>query len=181
VTASVAAETEGLHRLIHQAAQIAGGAPFACVDGAMLISRPSGRRPYVVLASPLRAGQRRVDDRQPAVVVFASDPERTPEFPPARLSRLYGLTPAEAQLALQVAGGHDLREIAATSKRTMNTVRTQLKQVFHKTGVKRQAQLMRLVLQIEGMNMPGGRNHLSQGSGVLPTDPRPLTANANGS
>jgi DNA-binding CsgD family transcriptional regulator len=83
-------------------------------------------------------------------VVFVSDPERTPEIPAARLSRLYDLTPAEAQLAQQLAGGLDLREIAATSNRTMNTVRTQLKQVFRKTGARRQADLVRLMLQAEG-------------------------------
>jgi DNA-binding CsgD family transcriptional regulator len=116
----------------------------------MLISRPSGRRSYIALVSPLTIGRSRIEDRQPAIVVFVSDPERTPELPLDRLSRLYGLTPAEAQLTQQLASGLDLREIAAASNRAMNTVRAQLKQVFHKTGARRQAELVRLVLQAEG-------------------------------
>ena len=150
-------ETGRLHQLISEALHTGNGNGTASSTGsgqaagdAMLISRPSGQRSYMLLVSPLRAGRGPLDDRQPAVAVFVSDPERTPELPTTRLSRLYGLTSAEAQLALQVAGGHDLREIAAMSKRTMNTLRTQLKQVFQKTGTRRQAQLVRLVLQIEG-------------------------------
>jgi DNA-binding CsgD family transcriptional regulator len=107
-------------------------------------------RPYIVLVSPLRAGRRRLDDRQPVAVVFVSDPERVPEVPLDRLMRLYGLTQAEARLAQQLAAGHDLKDIAAATHRTMNTVRTQLKQAFQKTGTSRQAQLVRLVLQMEG-------------------------------
>lgn len=149
LTTAITAETQRLHLLIHQAGQVAGGTTLVS-DDAMLISRPSGRRSYVVLVSPLRAGQHRIDDRHPAVVVFVSDPEQAPELLAVRLSRLYGLTPAEARLALQLAAGHDLKEIATGSRRSMNTVRTQLKQVFQKTGTSRQAQLVRLVSQAEG-------------------------------
>ncbi len=159
VTAAVAAETERLHRLIHQANQLADRATVVRVDDAMLVSRPSGRRPYVVLVTPLQAGRRLVDDRHPAVALFVSDPERMPELPAARLSRLYGLTPAEAQLALQVAGGHDLREIAAMSTRTMNTIRTQLKQIFLKTGTTRQADLVRLLMNTEGITRASDMRH----------------------
>lgn len=150
VTAAVAAETERLHRLIHQANELAGRATVVRIDDAMLISRPSGRRSYVVLVTPLQAGRRLVDDRHPAMALFVSDPERMPELPAARLMRLYGLTPAEAQLALQLAGGFDLKMIAAAMGKTLNTVRTQLKQVFQKTRTKRQAELMRLLSSLEG-------------------------------
>ena len=159
VTATVAAETEQLHRLIHQANKIADSETVVRHDDAMLVSRPSGRRPYVVLVTPLQAGRRLVDDRHPAVALFVSDPERMPELPAARLSRLYGLTPAEAQLALQVAGGHDLREIAAMSTRTMNTIRTQLKQIFLKTGTTRQADLVRLLMNTEGITRASDMRH----------------------
>lgn len=150
LTAALPIETQRLHQLIGEALRTGNGSATDA-GNSMLISRPSGRRSYVVLVSPLRAGQRRINDRQPSAVVFVSDPERAPELPAARLTRIYGLTPTEAQLALQVAGGQDLREITAISRRTMNTVRTQLKQVFQKTGTKRQAQLMRLVLEAEGL------------------------------
>jgi DNA-binding CsgD family transcriptional regulator len=156
LTAALPAETRQLQQLLHDAIQTANGGNTSAPD-AMLIARPSGRRPYVLLVSPLHVNRRRIDDQRPTVVVFASDPEWTPEVPAARLSHLYGLTPAEAQLAQQLASGLDLCEIAEASHRTRNTVRTQLKQVFHKTGTRRQAELVRLVLQAEGAANGDGR------------------------
>jgi len=157
LTAACPSETQRLQRLLAGALHSGNGNGTASSTGsgqaasdALLISRPSGRQPYIVLVSPLGAAQRLPDDRGPAVVVFVSDPERAPALPAARLSRLYGLTPAEAQLMLHLAGGQELKHIAAASQRTMNTMRTQLKQVFHKTGTRRQSQLVRLVLQAEG-------------------------------
>ena len=149
LTTALATETERLRRLVHGAVEAANGAVLAD-GGTTLISRPSGRRPYVAFSSPLQAGQRLIDDRQPAAVLFVADPERTPEIPLNRLMRLYGLTGAEAQLALQLAGGFDLKMIATAMGKTLNTVRSQLKQVFQKTGTKRQAELMRLLSTIEG-------------------------------
>lgn len=149
VIAAVPAEAEQLHRLVRTVVLTAAGQGLASGD-TMLVSRPSGRRPYIVLVCPLRVNRHRLDDRQPAAVAFVSDPERATEVPLDRLMRLYGLTRTEARLVQQLAAGHDLKNIAATSQRTMNTVRTQLKQIFQKTGTSRQAQLVRLVLQVEG-------------------------------
>ena len=156
--AALPAETQRLHQLIHHTVQMSNGASLFCGDS-LLVSRPSGLRPYIVLVSPLRAGRGRLDNRQPAVVVFVSDPERMPEVPLDRLMRLYGLTRAEARLAQQLAGGLDLKEIAATTHRTLNTLRSQLKQVFQKTGTSRQAQLVRLVLLME--EIPNGHSRTS--------------------
>ena len=175
LVAALSDETRRLHQLITEALHTGNGNGTASSTGSgqaagdtMLISRPSGQRSYMLLVSPLRAGRGLLDDRQPTVAVFVSDPERTSEIPTTRLSRLYGLTSAEAQLALQVAGGHDLREIAAMSKRTMNTVRTQLKQVFVKTGARRQSDLVRLVLQ---MDMGQGQEPFARSARrVVPTN-----------
>lgn len=143
------AEDRRLQQLILHSLQTGNGAGMSC-GGSLLVSRPSGKRPYVLLICPLRAGLRRHDDRQPAAVAFVSDPERHPDAPLDRLMTLYGLTRAEAQVAQRLAGGQDLKAIGAATHRTMNTIRTQLKQVFHKTRTSRQAQLVRLVLEIEG-------------------------------
>ena len=54
--------------------------------------------------------------------------------------------PAEADLVRLLAAGHPLEAAAELRGVTMNTVRSQLKQVFAKTDTKRQAELVRLVL-----------------------------------
>ena len=57
------------------------------------------------------------------------------------------LQQAEAVLALKLARGLSLAEISATQNISQHTSRAQLKSVFAKTGVSRQAELVRLVLK----------------------------------
>ncbi len=65
---------------------------------------------------------------------------------PPVLQALYGLTAAEARLALGLAQGRGLDEMAAALGLSRHTVRTQLKQVFAKSGTRRQPELVRLLL-----------------------------------
>ncbi|MFO0726276.1 MAG: helix-turn-helix transcriptional regulator [Myxococcota bacterium] len=57
----------------------------------------------------------------------------------------YGLTPAERRLAKTLADGHTLADAARAFHVSLNTVRTQLQAIFHKTGTHRQAELVRLL------------------------------------
>lgn len=61
------------------------------------------------------------------------------------LMDLFGLTLAEARIASLLAQGHSTRELAAELGITYETARTTIKQIFAKTGVRRQAQLVALV------------------------------------
>ena len=54
---------------------------------------------------------------------------------------------AEARIASMLIDGHSLTEIAGLQGVSLNTVRTQLKSVFVKTGVDRQVDLVRLLGQ----------------------------------
>ena len=62
------------------------------------------------------------------------------------LERLYDLTHAEAELVRLIAEGNSLEQVATARGVTMNTVRSQLKQVFSKTETSRQGELVHLVL-----------------------------------
>lgn len=62
------------------------------------------------------------------------------------LVQLFGLTAAEARIALALGNGARLEDIAADNRLALNTVRCYVKQIFAKTGVRRQAQLVRLVV-----------------------------------
>jgi DNA-binding CsgD family transcriptional regulator len=61
----------------------------------------------------------------------------------AILHDLYGLTRAETRLSIMLLQGATLSEIAQNAGVSLNTVRTQLKSVFAKTGMKRQVDLVR--------------------------------------
>lgn len=58
----------------------------------------------------------------------------------------YLLTPCETQVAKLLAKGHTLKEICEAMKIKHNTGRTHLKHIFAKTGVRRQHELVKLVL-----------------------------------
>jgi DNA-binding CsgD family transcriptional regulator len=63
------------------------------------------------------------------------------------LEALFGLTPAEARLAIRLSRGASLAAVADSHNISQHTARAQLKSVFAKTGVSRQAELVRLVLK----------------------------------
>jgi DNA-binding CsgD family transcriptional regulator len=62
------------------------------------------------------------------------------------LQALFGLTAAEARLALSLAEGKILQDIAQSAHVSINTAKTQLRNAFEKTGTHRQAELVKLVL-----------------------------------
>lgn len=59
-----------------------------------------------------------------------------------RLCARFGLTASEAALAIFLADGGTLTGFAEARRVSQNTVRNQLRQVFDKTGVRRQAELV---------------------------------------
>lgn len=66
----------------------------------------------------------------------------------ALLSVVFGLTNAEARLAAAICEGQDLHTVASTFGVSRQTLRSQLKVVFAKTGARRQAELVARAAQI---------------------------------
>ncbi|MBY0398607.1 MAG: helix-turn-helix transcriptional regulator, partial [Thermoleophilia bacterium] len=58
----------------------------------------------------------------------------------------FGFTPAEAALAVDILAGNDLAASATRRRITRNTARVHLRHLFEKTGTRRQAELVRLLL-----------------------------------
>jgi DNA-binding CsgD family transcriptional regulator len=58
----------------------------------------------------------------------------------------FGLSPAQVRLAALIVDGHDLGAAAEMLGVSVNTVRTQLKRIFEKTGVRSQPALVRALL-----------------------------------
>ncbi len=146
--AGAADENAALHRLIGQAGQTGMGRGLDA-GGALALARPSARRPLAVLVAPFAAArsEQLMPGRRPAVVVLVSDPETTPQPAPEILAQLYGLTAREAALVVLLLDGLDLRDAAERLGLAMNTVRTHLRAVFNKTGTRRQAELVSLLLR----------------------------------
>jgi DNA-binding CsgD family transcriptional regulator len=58
----------------------------------------------------------------------------------------FGLTPSEARLALNLVTGETLRSAAAELHISYETARTQLKSILSKTGTRRQAELVVVIV-----------------------------------
>lgn len=115
--------------------------------GALLVERPSRKRPFSILVSPLKAHPFFLDRHSAAAAVFISDPESQIEAPEQLLFRLYGLTPAESRLALMLMQGCNLSESARRIGIKRNTAHTQLQSIYAKTLVGRQSELIALLLR----------------------------------
>ena len=61
---------------------------------------------------------------------------------------MLGLTTAESRVAVFLAEGRTVPDVAADSERAENSIRTHLKRIHRKLGVSRRADLVRLVLSV---------------------------------
>jgi DNA-binding CsgD family transcriptional regulator len=114
--------------------------------GAMRAHRPSGKRPYTILVSPLSRRYPALSALRPAVCVMILDADAQPVLSIGQLQSVLGLTVAEAHLAARLVTGEDLRSAARALGITYGTARTRLATIFHKTDTKRQAELMKVLL-----------------------------------
>jgi DNA-binding CsgD family transcriptional regulator len=112
-----------------------GGDSLAC-------NRPSGKRPYVIHILPLATE----DPSAARALLVLIDPEQEVEPPKMLIRRLFGLTDAEADVALRVMRGEGLKPISADLALSTATVKSHLQRVFEKTDTHRQAELVRLLL-----------------------------------
>jgi DNA-binding CsgD family transcriptional regulator len=143
--ASSAHEQQQLQQLIANAGQPESLLP-AQSGGVFQLSRAAGLRPLSLLIAPLKHDISHNNFHQPAVLIFITDPEQRMESMEAVLQRLYVLTPAEARLAAIIVQGKNIATAAAKLQVTQNTARTHLKHIFEKTGVRRQSELVQLLL-----------------------------------
>ncbi len=110
--------------------------------GSVAISRPSGRRALAVIANPLPAEYALSPGE---ALLFISDPERRAPALVERLRHLFGLTAAEAEVAVALGHGQDIPEISAARQVKVSTLRDQISSILAKTGTGRQAQLAALI------------------------------------
>ena len=115
---------------------------------ALGITHPDLMAPLPLLVTPMHAHliTSDLDYEGAKVAVFISDPNQQQPISVDSLVSVYNLTPSEAQVAISLANGHSIDEIANLSNHSSHTIRTQLKSVFRKTGVSRQSELMKLLL-----------------------------------
>jgi DNA-binding CsgD family transcriptional regulator/PAS domain-containing protein len=141
-----------LQRLIAGAIETAHGRGGGVGSGgSMALAKRSSPRPYAVLVAPVPEPPPPLSLAGPAAVVLLTDPDHAPETPAQLLRRVYGLTRKEAQLALALAGGATLADAAEGLRIAEGTARRHLAAIFARTGIHRQAELVRLILSLPPM------------------------------
>ncbi|MDB5949686.1 MAG: Transcriptional regulator, LuxR family protein [Massilia sp.] len=129
--------------LVREAACTAAGEVH--LPGAAMALPRAGRLPVTLLVSPWHATWAPAAIAQAAAMVFLRDPEASNPAGSATLRELFGLTPAEAAVAVAVGEGKSLEQIASMLSVGLGTVRTHVKKALAKTGTGRQGALAALV------------------------------------
>jgi DNA-binding NarL/FixJ family response regulator len=136
-----------LERFIRNAVETgAGRATHA--GGALTLPSAKGRESCQVLVTPLRMERVRVDVGRERIcaALFLQLRDAQPALSVEVLRTLFGLTPAEARVAVALVHGHTPEEIATESETSRYTVRAQLSSIYEKLGVHRQAEVVQRVL-----------------------------------
>lgn len=114
---------------------------------ALRVPRSAGRAHLGLVIRPVPASQWSEGQSSPSAAIFISDPDLQESTSRQILGELFELTPAEANLATLLARGLSLSQVSSAQNVSQHTARAQLKSIFAKTGVSRQAELVRLVLK----------------------------------
>ena len=143
--ASYPSDNRELQQLIRNAFARHSGDPLA-VASAMSVSRPSGQVSLGVVVEPVRSQEWAEGKGQPSAVVYIRDAAGKSLASTAAAKQLFNLTPAETALAMELANGLSLEEAAEALNIRRNTARAHLRSIFSKTGVRRQTELVRIML-----------------------------------
>jgi DNA-binding CsgD family transcriptional regulator len=116
-------------------------------DPGGFVSLPrSAKKPFPILVAPYRPPVGADGHFLGAALIMFSDPRVQTTAPDKVIAEMFGISPAEARLAAALIRGDSLVDYAARIGISLNTAKTQIKQIFQKTGYNRQTDLIRAAL-----------------------------------
>jgi len=113
---------------------------------AVSIARPSGQLSLGVVIEVLPPGEWAAGRGKPVAVLYVRDPGSPTLADAGVIRQLFNLTPTETAVALKLADGASLEAAAEELNIRRNTARAHLRSIFSKTGVRRQTELVRIML-----------------------------------
>lgn len=148
ISASQHVDTEKIHSALVKAISSATANHIEDASTSLGIKHDDSTTTLPVIISPVKALDQGFEaDRQDAIAAMCfSDPERSYPVEADKLTEIYRLTKSEAQVAISMANGLNPNEIAKVNNVEISTIRSQLKAVYHKVGVKTQAELVKTLL-----------------------------------
>ena len=118
------------------------------VSGSMLLRRSPVLPPFVVHAKPVSVPQADYGARHVAALVLIADPGHPNRVRHELVATVLGLTKRESLVAVSLAAGKSVRDIAEATGCTERTIYLHLQQIYRKHSISRQADLVRLVLSL---------------------------------
>ena len=134
-----------LERLLGNALPVGGE---VAVGGSMLLRRSPALPPFVVHVKPVPIPRPDYGAPHVAALVLIVEPGRRHRVDPLLVARTLGLTPTQSQVAVWLAEGRNVRDMARTTGHSEGTIYWHLKQIYQKQSISRQADLVQLVLSL---------------------------------
>ena len=104
--------------------------------------------PFVVHIKPVAVPQPDYGARYVAALVVIVEPRSHRRIDPDLVARTLGLTPMESRIAVGLAEGKSVREMAEATGRTPSAITWHLKQIYRRQSIAGQVDLVRLVLSL---------------------------------
>ena len=114
----------------------------------MLLRRSPVLPPFVVHVKPVGVPQPDYGARHVTALVLVVEAGRQHRVSPDVVARTLELTPGEARVAVWLAEGKSVRDMAEATGRTEGAIYRNLKQIYRKQSISRQVDLVRLVLSL---------------------------------
>ena len=134
-----------LERLVGVALPASGA---VAVSGSMVLRRSSVVPPFVVHVKPVVGPQPDHGARHVAALVLIVEPGRQHRINPGLVATTLELTPAETQVAVWLAEGNSVGDMAEATGHTKAAIYWHLQRIYQKHSLSRQADLVRLVLSL---------------------------------
>ena len=134
-----------LERLVAAALPASGA---VALSGSMLLGRSSKLPPFVVHVKPVGDSQSDYGAQPVAALVLIVEPGQHRRIDPGMVARTLRLTRGESQVAVALAEGKNVREIARAMGLTEGAIYWHLKQIYQRLPFSRQVDLVRLVLSL---------------------------------
>ncbi len=138
-------DTRRLHQLV---ARAASADSEQRTGGSMMLATPGRQRPLSIVICPVRGAPAAVYPGAPTVIACVMDLDATVTLPEKELRDLFGLTLAEARVALALSEGLEPATIARRLGLSLPTVRTHLAHIFDKTETRGQVALGSLLMRL---------------------------------
>ena len=118
------------------------------IGGSMPLRRQHALLPLVVHVKPVPVPQPSYGAQYVAALALIYEPGYPQRIEPALVAATLGLTSGESQVAVWLAEGKSVAEMAKATGHTRGAIYWHLKQIYQKLQISRQAELVRLVLSV---------------------------------